>query len=1162
MTTKRNTVCSHMSRYVAKALKPAQGKWNRATQQRISVINSMLGSIKNVKMLGLQRCVATQVEDLRNQEMCAAAGVRWLFVAYNTSGKFRLVWGVVFNTLTSRRSANALGMFAPVLTIVVYAAVMHSRGEGLDVETTFTSIAILAMITHPANMVMTMVPRAVISYASFERVQTYLLGERSLGALSGSDDSPSCPPAKPENGVAISLEHVGITYSTTTKLILQDINVKIPQGSITVLTGPVGSGKTTLARAILDEITPSRGSVRVSLGSVAYCSQSPWLPNQSIKNAICGPAALHETCDEAWYQKSLQACCLDADIDAFPEGDSTLVGSKGMNISGGQRQRVALARAVYSRAEVVVLDDSFNALDGKTQGQVIENLLGKNGIFKQPHVTVVWCTTNTGFFRLADEVIVLSDGMIKEKGTWDQLRKDDPLLDDILRSHGKASDEAAQTPKEKQDCFVTKSAGGGVTGDLARKNGDLSLYSYYCRAAGLMNIATLASCAILYGFFITFPPYWLKWWTESPSSSGTGFYMAGYLALLLLAYTTTIYGIYITVLHIAPTSGLTLHHRLLSAVVGAPLLYFSEINTGTILNRFSEDIQLVDKTIADAWSTLNIQVFKLLVQACLVFASQPLMTLSLPFSVVMVYVVQKVYLRTSRQLRILELESRAAVFSSFLETVQGAATIRAFGWGAAAARENMAILDGSQRPFYLLFCLRRWLNVVLDLLIAGIAVGTIWLAVVFRGSTTGGQVGVALNVILIANSTLLKLVESWTNLEISLGAVARLKEVDTTTPSEEQHPEGTCDSDNDDNDNDHPPRHWPSEGAIAFNNIRAAYHPEMPVLNNLSLSIEPGQTVVICGRTGSGKSSLLLALLRLLDLTEGSITIDGVNIARVPSKSTLRERAFITVAQEAFFLPQASLRFNLDPEQKADPHVMVSALARTGLWGHFCAHRRRGIVVSPTTTSPPALGSRPGRGQGERDPLLLPSSSSSSRARPVQQDGDEESNEETQLLSTPLESLPTLSAGQTQLLALTRALVRKHVLTTTANNNINLVSQTYTTFPNPNDREGRPSPLLTDNNIHATTTNAKPIILLDEVTSSLDPVTEAKIYDVLEQDFVAQGHTVVMVTHKVQGIRGRLRRGRDVIVWMAGGRISATSDGDGDYIDGCEGSANKKVIDR
>lgn len=207
------------------------------------------------------------------------------------------------------------------------------------------------------------------------------------------------------------------------------------------------------------------------------------------------------------------------------------------------------------------------------------------------------------------------------------------------------------------------------------------------------------------------------------------------------------------------------------------------------------------------------------------------LALSLPACVVVVYVVQKFYLRTSRQLRYLELESRAGVFSNFLESVslpsntvhhpihvshapqiEGLETIRAFGWSTAVCHENAACADKAQRPEFLLLCLQRWLGVVLDLLAAGIATTAVAFAICFREGVTGAQVGIALNVMLVANSTLLKLVESWTALETSLGAVARLKALEGTISSEKGKAWAF-----------QPRLDWPSEGRLAITDITASY---------------------------------------------------------------------------------------------------------------------------------------------------------------------------------------------------------------------------------------------------------------------------------------------------------------------------------------------------
>ncbi|ROV96362.1 hypothetical protein VPNG_09065 [Cytospora leucostoma] len=1013
-------LCSRMSRHVAKNLRARQGKWNAATQQRITVTSSLLASIKNVKMLGMQEAVTEHVEELRRREMDAARGVRWLMVAYNAS-------------------ANALGMFAPVLTIALYAGLAMLRGQALDVDTAFTTVAILSMVTHPANMVMTNVPKAVVSYSSYERIQEYLLDKtRPSRAVDTSKASGNGATSTDSDRVAVRLEDVAIAGTEETKPILKDINLELRQGTIVICTGPVGSGKTTLARAILGELPLSQGHFQLSPRKVSYCAQTPWLPNQSIKKVICGPTADGEDHDETWYQKTIQACSLDSDMNLLPDGDATSVGSKGMNLSGGQRQRVALARAVYSRSDLVILDDSLSALDGKTQRQVVYSLLGPHGIFRNHQIAVFWITTATQYFDLADEVVVLAEGTVKERGTWGQLRKDDPLIDEIIHPHH--AENGDKEPENSVGGVVREkksTTGNAAARELSRKNGDLSLYSYYFTSAGLGNVLAMVLCTALCAFFNNIPSYWLKLWTDAATAprtnAATAAYIAVYVLLLLLAWTSTNGIAYTSTLRVAPTSGLALHSRLLKTVTSAPLLYFSGRDAGATLNLFSQDVQLVDKQLAQAAQSLSVQVFKLAAQAA--------------------------YLRTSRQLRLLELGSRAAVASAFLEAAQGAATLRAFGWARPASEAmSCGALDGSQRPSYLLLCLQRWLGVVLDLLVAGIAVACVSLAVRSRGGTTGGQVGVALNMVLVANATLLSLVTSWTNLEISLGAVARLKEVEEDTPQEEEderdeQPGGQRPL---------PDSSWPARGLVELTGVTAQYGPAAVALRGVDLTIEPGQTAVLCGRTGSGKSSVVLTLLGLLDTTEGAVAVDGVDVGAL-SRAAVRQRAFITVAQEAFFLPEASLRFNLDPELGARPAVLVAALRRTGLWGHFIG--------------------------GEAEP-------------------DEK---EEEILSRPFSSLPSLSVGQTQLLALARALVRRSVLCDPSSSRMAYSDS---------NREG-----------------ARPIVLLDEVTSSLDPETESKIYDIISEEFVQRGHTVLMVTHKLDAVRSRLRSGKDVVVRLAEGKV-------------------------
>ncbi|KAI1107946.1 ABC transporter [Jackrogersella minutella] len=1023
-------LCSRVSRYVAKNLRSGQGNWNQATQSRISVTSAVISVMKTVKMLGLQGAMSAHIQGLRRHELQMANKVRWMIFAYNAA-------------------ANANGMFAPVLTLVLYAIVARMRGSGLDTATAFTTIAILSMVTHPANMVMTIVPRAIASFSSFERIQSFLLEpprqDYRIGIVQSkavsewesteSDTTTTLPPALTVESLAVGESHFA----------LEDVNLNVKQGSIVVFTGATAAGKTLLARAILSEV-PSIGVVAASSKCIGYCSQIPWLPNGSVKQIIMRFDD-NSAIDSTWYETVVDACCLTKDIDVLSSGDETSIGSRGTNLSGGQRQRIALARAIFARTDILILDDPFSALDGGTENQIVQNLFGSEGLLRKRGTTVFLISHSTQYFCLADEVIVLESGRIKERGKWNELTTRDPQILKIVLSEDDHEHKIMPAYSSRQFSQQQRSLDDAAA-DSKRKTGDSSLYYYYIKAAGLRNFAILEACTTTYSFFITFPQYWLKLWTDS-GSRNDWLFIGGYITLNLIAWVSTCTGMWATTLLIAPHSGLALHSKLLQVILSAPLLYFSRTDNGSILNRFSQDLQLVDKQLATAISRMSVQIFKLLVQIIFLFVAQKLLTLTLPICLIVVYVVQKIYLRTSRQLRLLELESRSAVFIDFLETVEGLPTIRAFGGQSKAESEHIKRLGESQKPFYLLLCLQCWLRIVLDLLVAAIAVGVIALAVILK-HTTGGQVGVALNIVLVANTTLLKLIESWTDLEISLGAIARIKSLEDEVSPEDQPSETSV-----------PPETWPSSGTIEFRDLTAAYNKENTVLKNISLRIKSGQKVILCGRTGSGKSSLLLTLLRLLDMKSGSIVVDDVNIAHVP-RSVIRERCFVTVPQEPLFFNQETLRFNVDPTGTLSNDTIIEALYKVNIWQHFnTILDRERPCDAPASTHP--------------------------------------------ILDRTLTSFPPLSVGQGQLLALARALLQVYVIDTSG---------------------------------------ARPIILLDEATSSLDLVTENLILKIIHEEFTCKGYTIIMVAHRVGAAVSHLRKGLDVVVWMKDGRIEKTGTAD------------------
>lgn len=224
---------------------------------------------------------------------------------------------------------------------------LGARGRNLDTETAFTTMAILSMVTHPANMVMTIVPRVVAAFAGFERIQAYLL-RPSLQASRGILPKPTLNKLSwdPTSGhltkssPAIQIRQLRIGHK---QLILDNINIEVAAGSLTIISGATGSGKSTLLRAILGEIVPAHGAISVSTRQIAYCAQKPWLPSGTIKQVIYGPTGIYgasDQDDENWYYEVTNICCLTHDLDSLLDGDQTQIGSRGLNLSGGQRQRV------------------------------------------------------------------------------------------------------------------------------------------------------------------------------------------------------------------------------------------------------------------------------------------------------------------------------------------------------------------------------------------------------------------------------------------------------------------------------------------------------------------------------------------------------------------------------------------------------------------------------------------------------------------------------------------------------------------------------------------------------------------------------------------------------------------------------------------------------
>ncbi|KAJ5799427.1 uncharacterized protein N7518_001495 [Penicillium psychrosexuale] len=900
-----------------------QAKWLEAIEKRINATSGMLGSIKGVKMLGLQDSFMKFVHGLRISEL-------------DISKKFRtlLVINMGFAWLTR--------IFAPVFTFGVYVG---TSSQPLSVSRAFTSLSLFSLLADP---LLTLV-MALMSFAgavgSFQRIQQFLDKEDHVDRRNNSqtlflDDitekrvlskakdlelssinSDSLESLKrssaPPSGNAVVVQSGSFGWEADKDPILKDITITIPQGSFTVLIGQSGCGKSTLLKAFLGEIPCSEGKVALAFPSVAYCDQTPWHMNGTIKESIVAMSDY----DPQWYASVIRACALEEDLSQFPRGDSAVIGSKGIALSGGQSQRIALARAVYARRKIMILDDALSGLDATTENHIFHNLFGSGGLLKELGTTVIVASSSVKRLPYADHIIVLEEGgRICEQGSFAALNKTGGYVSSFglgLPDWEYKAKRFSDTPSyDSMDSIQKEKEALIEEPEHHDRGGDLGIYTYYIDAIGWLPATVFMVAMAGFVFCISFPSIWVKWWAQSDTAhhkQEIGHYVGIYVMLGCIAMISLLVGCWQMIITMVPKSGESFHRKLLTTVLAAPMLFFSSTDSGSILNRFSQDLQLIDMELPIAAINTVATFFLCLAQMALIGVSSKYAAISFPIVLGILFFIQKLYLRTSRQLRYLDIEAKAPLYSHFTDCLQGLVTLRAFGWEHDMEKKNIALLDHSQKPFYFMFAIQRWLTLSLDMVVAGIAVLLIVLVVALRGSTlSAGYVGVALlNVIQFSQSIKL-LVTFWTNLETHIGSIQRIKDFTSTVESEDRPGE----------DQDVPPN-WPSKGAVAFHSVSAAYRPSEPVLNDVSLTIQAGEKVGICGRTGSGKTSMIMSIFRMMELTSGTITIDGVDISRLPRRAI---RSLINGVSQDSLLFQGSVRLNADPTGDHTDREILAAL--------------------------------------------------------------------------------------------------------------------------------------------------------------------------------------------------------------------------------------------
>jgi ABC-type multidrug transport system fused ATPase/permease subunit len=748
---------------------------------------------------------------------------------------------------------------------------------------------------------------------------------------------------------------------------LQNINLEVKKGEFMVVTGAIGSGKSSLLNAISGFMKCTSGTIDIN-GSLLFCG-TPWVQNATIRENIVFGLEF----DQKRYDEIIYSCSLQNDLKVLPGGDLTEVGEKGITLSGGQKARISLARAVYANREVVLLDDVLSAVDARVGKHIIDHclldLLAKK--------TRILATHQLSLIGSADRVVFLKgDGSI-QVGTMKELKlqsedfrklmtfieqceqedkkeeKDEEEIEDYIgddcASTGSLEfeniDEASvhskiQTIRKRNtksgmqiddeavyhDIYLDKDASKGriiEKEEVAVNQIDKDIYYNYVKyGAGKLTwfgfAVIFVSLMAISTFCELFTNTWLSFWiSQKFEDRSNGFYIGIYVMINLL-WVLFLTALYHTLTTMMIGSSKHLHLAAVKRVLYTPMSYIDITPIGRILNRFTKDTDALDNEISEQAIVLTDSFARIIGVFILCIIYIPWIAICLPIILITLVALANFYQASNREVKRLEATRRSYVYSNFNESLTGLNTIKAYKQNDRFYERNNHFLNKMNEASFLVFANQRWLELMLDILSTFyiLVVALLCVNQVFR--LNPASVGLLLSYSFLVGQSLTEVIKTYTQFENAMNSAERIIHYALKLPQEAPPVVESSQ-----------PAEWPVAGEIQFNDVSMVYRPGLPlVLKNISFKVNGGEKIGICGRTGAGKSSIMTALYRLSELDHGSISIDGVDIATL-GLQTLRSGLSIIPQDPVLFA--GTIRKNLDPFGENDDDKLWDALRRSHL---------------------------------------------------------------------------------------------------------------------------------------------------------------------------------------------------------------------------------------
>ncbi|CCD69448.1 ABC-type glutathione-S-conjugate transporter [Caenorhabditis elegans] len=928
---------------IAIQMRKCQTEQMKLKDERIKMMSEILNGMKVLKLYSWERSMENMVLKIRERELHILKKLSYFMAA------------IVFSWICAP-------FLASVISFVVYVY-LDPENNVLTPEITFVALSLFDILRMPLAMVAMVYGEAVQCSVSNTRLKEFFAAEEM---------SPQTSISHGETDSAIEVENGLFSWSSDEDPTLREISFKIQKGQLVAIVGKVGSGKSSLLHALLGEMNKLSGSVQIN-GNIAYVPQQAWIQNMSLRNNILfnKPYDLenYEDVVKNCALKEDLANLPAGDRTEIGEKGINLSGGQKQRVSLAravyQNPDIILLDDPLSAVDSHVgkhifenvISSSTGCLASKTRVLVTHGLtylkhcdqliVLKEGTISELG-TYQELLNNSGAFAEFLEEFLIEES--KTRGRVASIGDGSGEVDEILRDLGQVKPGILKRLESHLSQESDKEDTSARAIEYSRDSSRRSVLLHSPRSQHEENEALLGAISedvpaqentqlieketvetgkVKFEVYIAYfqaisIPITLLFFFLYVGSSGLGILSNFYLAKLsdhaksgnrTSSDAKMELGIYavlgmgqsfvVLIASIILTIGVLrasriLHAGLLGNIMRSPMAFFDVTPIGRILNRIGKDIEAIDRTLPDVIRHMSMTIFNVVATLVVIMWATPWAGIAFAILSVIYFIVLRFYISTSRQLKRLESASRSPIYSHFQESIQGASSIRAFGVVDNFIKQSQQRVDDHLIAYYPSIVANRWLAVRLEMVGNLIVLSAAGAAVYFRDSPglSAGLVGLSVSYALNITQTLNWAVRMTSELETNIVSVERIKEY-TVTPTEGNNSRRLA------------AKSWPEKGEISIKNFSVRYRPGLDlVLHGISAHIAPSEKVGIVGRTGAGKSSLTLALFRIIEADGGSIEIDGINIANLQLEQL---RSCLTIVPQDPVLFSGTMKMNLDP---------------------------------------------------------------------------------------------------------------------------------------------------------------------------------------------------------------------------------------------------------